>query len=159
MKIILSLFLYLFPFILFAERLKIGDVLPSITYKNQFDKEYTINSDLRTIVFVSDMKASKKVHKLLSFQQGNYLKDKRAILLADIHKMPSFISKYVAIPKMKTYKYPIYLIKEKKMGEPFPRKENTLTLISLMYMRVVDIQYLNSHKDLEKFFKRGAANK
>ncbi|MCB1189454.1 MAG: hypothetical protein H7A23_02100 [Leptospiraceae bacterium] len=147
------LIFFLFPVVLAAQIMKVGDNLPTFTYTDQHDQSYTINSSLQTIVFVSDMEASKKVHKVLEAKKGTYLQEKRAILVADIHKMPSLISKLFAIPKMRNYKYPIYLIKEEEDGKPYPREKEGITLISLADLKVTGIQYLKTPEELAKFLQ------
>ncbi len=144
---------FIFPAILAAQTLKIGDNLPTLTYIDQYDKSYTTDSTLQVIVFVSDMEASKKVHKVLEGKDGTYLQEKKSILVGDIHKMPYLISKFIAIPKMRNYKYPIYLIKEEEEGKLYPRKKENITLISLMNSKVINIQYVTTSEELDKFLK------
>lgn len=111
--------------------LKKGDTLPDIKYTNASEEESPIPKTTTKIMFIADMDASKILHPFLEERGKGYLEKNNAVLISDIHRMPFLISKFVALPKMKSYPYTIRLVREEKLADPFPRTKGFITLIRL----------------------------
>ncbi|WCL50392.1 hypothetical protein [Leptospira sp. GIMC2001] len=142
--------LLLFSSSLFAEELKKGDVFPELQLEDTSETARLIPSDTKKIFFISDMTASKVIHTVLSDKPNNFLSDAKSVLISDIHKMPSLITRFVALPKMKGYSYPILLIRDDKTGSLFPHEKEKISYLRLYKGKIVSIQFLETIEDLEK---------
>ncbi|TGM47259.1 hypothetical protein EHQ92_04845 [Leptospira biflexa] len=156
-----SLFLTTFAFLtlsLFAEELttptlKVGDSLPEINYTNQWEEPSPIPSTTNKVLFISDMDASKIIHPILEKEGKGYLESKQAVLISDIHRMPSLITKFVALPKMKSYPYTLRLVREEKMADSFPRTKGSVTMIQLKERKITKIEISNSEAEVKGFLE------
>lgn len=147
--------LYLFPFSVFAEELKIGSNIQSenlIQYEDQFGETKEISIDTKYLIFASDMEGTKIAHEFFEAKKGEFLLEKKAVFVGDIHRMPFIISKLIAIPKMRKYNYTIHLIRDDKKGEFFPKEKGKLTGFVLDKYTIKSLQTISSVKELEDFF-------
>jgi hypothetical protein len=144
----------IFPAI--SEELKIGSNLQKenlLKFEDQFGEEKEISTETKYIIFAADMEGTKIAHELFDKKKGEFLTMKKAIFVGDIHKMPYVISKFIAIPKMRNYPYPILLIREEGKGSPFPREKGKLTGFVLDKLTVQSIKVLSNTEELESFLK------
>lgn len=70
------------------------------------------------------------VNKFLSKKEKGFLENNNAVFIADVSGMPSLITSFFALPKMKKYNYNILLIYEEE-EKRFLKKEETLTVYKL----------------------------
>lgn len=133
--------------------LVVGSPLPEINYTNQWEEPSPIPAETTRVLFISDMDASKIIHPILEKEGKGYLESKQAVLVSDIHRMPSLISKFVALPKMKSYPYTLRLVREEKIADPFPRTKGSLTLIQLREGKISKIQISNLESEIRNFLE------
>ncbi|WP_232373680.1 hypothetical protein [Leptospira chreensis] len=133
--------------------LVVGNPLPEINYTNQWEEPSPIPVETTKVLFISDMDASKIIHPILEKEGKGYLESKQAVLVSDIHRMPSLISKFVALPKMKSYPYTLRLVREEKIADPFPRTKGSLTLIQLKAGKITKIQIANTEAEIRSFLE------
>mgnify|MGYP001122387654 FL=1 len=72
--------------------------------------------------------------------------------MADITGMPSLITKFIALPKMKDYPFSVLLIDEANKTL-FPVKEDMISIISLENGKVTDIKYVKTAAELGQILK------
>ena len=66
--------------------------------------------------------------------------------------MPSLITKFIALPKMKNYSFPILLIDEENKVL-FPVEKDKITIITLDNSKITDVKYIKTTEDLAATFK------
>ncbi|MCW7461264.1 MULTISPECIES: hypothetical protein [Leptospira] len=135
------------------QTLKVGDSLPEIPYTNQWEEPSPIPKETIKVFFISDMDASKIIHPILEKENKGYLESKQAVLISDIHRMPSLITRFVALPKMKSYPYTLRLVREEKLADPFPRTKGSVTMIQLKQGKITKIQISNVEKEVKDFLE------
>ncbi|TGK82119.1 hypothetical protein EHQ24_12675 [Leptospira noumeaensis] len=133
--------------------LVVGNSLPEINYTNQWEEPSPLPAETTKVIFISDMDASKIIHPILEKEGKGYLEGKQAVLISDIHKMPSLITKFVALPKMKSYPYTLRLVREEKLADPYPRTKGSLTLIQLKAGKITKIQISNLESEIRSFLE------
>lgn len=133
------------------QTLKVGDSLPEINYTNQWEEPSPIPKETTKVFFIADMDASKIIHPILEKENKGYLESKQAVLISDIHRMPSLITRFVALPKMKSYPYTLRLVREEKLADPFPRTKGSLTMIQLKEGKVLKILISNQEAEVKQF--------
>ena len=70
----------------------VGQALPNLSLKDQFDKPWLITPATRLVMFAAGRKASNLVQGVLQALPKDELTRKNAVYLADMSKMPGFIS-------------------------------------------------------------------
>ena len=148
-------FLFLLFFIspIYSQTLQLGDEIPKFEYETQREEKKALSEEVKTLVFTSEMEASKIAHSLFEKEGEEYLKKNFVFFLSDIHKMPSLITRFVALPKMKKYNYSIHLIKESGQGDIFPKQKAMLTVLKLKNLKVLSINYAKDEIELRKLIE------
>jgi hypothetical protein len=149
MKLILIL-LFIVQFTLIGKPIEIGNDWPSIPLKDQNDKVRDITPETNLVIFVAEMDASKIVHEVLQSETEESLSKKKVIFVSDINKMPSLITRFIALPKMRGYSYPIALVREAGITQDLPREKGKVTLFFLQKMKVKKIEYIKDKEELKK---------
>ncbi|MDZ4728060.1 MAG: hypothetical protein SH817_18040 [Leptospira sp.] len=160
-KIIIFLIIIALQLPIFSEEIKqfsVGDIFPTLDLKDQFDQTREISPNTKKVIFIADMDASKTIHSILEKEDKNYLESKQIILISDIHKMPSIITSLFALPKMKKYSYTIHLIREEKIGDPFPRTKGSATLIKLDSRKIIEIKQSAIASEIQEFITNSSSS-
>jgi hypothetical protein len=132
---------------LFAE-LKVGDTFPSLTLVDQFDEKIEVKKEgsLKLILsFEKDVSAGIKT--FLDTQEKNFLVDNNIIYISDISGMPSFITNWFAIPKMKKFDFKVALINDEDEAKVLNRQEEKVTVLIIHENNITSIKFVNP-KDL-----------
>ncbi len=148
-KIILAI---IFAVGAFANTLTIGDTIPNIKFNDQFDKVNSIKADTKTIIFAESKDKSTVVKEFLISKGKGFLENNKAEYVADISGMPSLISKFFALPKMRKYDFSILLLNEENK-DLFSSKEDKISIYTIVDSKVTDIKYISSKEELAKAFK------
>lgn len=155
MKRLLGLALLLCGFALIASAnqatgaARIGDSL-TLELKDQHDQSVAINEQTNLILFAAGKSTSALMSKTLEDLPPNTLKDKKALYVADISGMPSFITKIVAIPKMQKRPYTIALLKDEALSKRFPQKDGAITIIKLKAGKVTEINFVTKQEEITR---------
>ena len=136
----------------FASSLTVGSTLPTFTIKDQFEKEHTVDENIKTIIFSASKAESTTIKDFLATKDKNYLSANNIDYIADITGMPSLISKFVAIPKMKDYAFSILLVDEEHKGL-FPVEADKISIITLEKSKIIDVKYVKTTEELAAIFK------
>ena len=136
----------------FANSLTVGTDIPTLTVKDQFEKEHIIDANIKTIIFSATKTEGTTIKEFLLTKDKDYLTTNKAAYVADITGMPSLITKFIALPKMKDYPFSVLLIDEANKTL-FPVKEDMISIISLENGKVIDIKYIKTAAELGEFLK------
>lgn len=132
-----------------AEALKAGDKLPNIALTTQHDKAFSFDNSVKRIIMSAEKQSAGMVTDLLDSKPASYLKDSQTVYLADMHRMPSLITKFVALPQLREKAYDIVLGREEADLAAFPREKGCLTLIALKEQRIESIKFLCTEDELK----------
>ena len=127
----------------------IGDSLV-LELKDQHDQTVAINEQTNLVLFAAGKSTSALMSKVLEDLPSTTLKDKKAIYVADISGMPSFITKMVAIPKMQKRPYIIAILRDEAQSKLFPQKDDAITIIKLKSGKVTEITFVTKQEEITK---------
>ena len=136
----------------FANTLTVGSNIPTLTIKDQFEKDNIVDENIKTIIFSATKTENTTIKEFLQSKDKELLATNKAVYIADITGMPSLITKFVAMPKMKNYSFSILLIDEANKTL-FPVKEDMISIISLENGKVTGIKYLKTGAELGEILK------
>ncbi len=99
-----------------AAPLAVDSVVDNLKIKDQNEVEKVIDTNVKTILFASDKSTSDMLRDYLLplSEKENILEKNSAVYVADISGMPSLISKFIALPKMKKYPFSVLLLDDTK---------------------------------------------
>jgi len=125
---------------LFAE-IKVGENFPMLTLVDQFDKKMEVNKDA-TIFLSFEKDVSSGIKEFLDSKEKDYLNKNNTIYISDISSMPSFITSWFAIPKMKKFPFQIALIYNEDEAEGINREEGKVTVVTLKENIIESIKFV-----------------
>lgn len=125
-----------------------GDALPSLMLTDQHDKPAEIPANTRQLLFAADNGGAGLVTGLLDSKEENWLQQTRRVYLADIHRMPSLIARFVALPQLRDKPYPIVLGREERDLAMFSRKKDCVTVMPVEDGRLKSVAFACSSEEL-----------
>ncbi len=128
---------------------RLGDSLV-LELKDQHDQTVAISEQTNLILFAAGKSTSALMSKTLEDLPPTTLRDKKALYVADISGMPSFITKIVAIPKMQKRPYTIALMRDEAQSKRFPQKDDAITIIKLKSGKITDITFVTTQEEITK---------
>ena len=135
-----------------ANSLSVGSEASAIKIKDQFEKEHTVDANVKTILFASDKDTSDILKDCLLSKDADILTRNNAVYVADISGMPSLISKFIAMPKMKKYPFSILLLDDTNK-ENFTKEEGKIIVYTLENSKVTNISKISKKEELEVIIK------
>ena len=136
----------------FANSLTIGNNLPTLTIKDQFEKEHIVDASTKTIIFSATKAEGVTIKEFLLKKEKDYLTTNKTAYIADITGMPTIITNLIALPKMKDYPFSVLLVDEANKGL-FAVKEDMISIISLENGKITDIKYVKTAEELGQILK------
>ena len=135
-----------------ANSFTVGDTVPDITINDQFEKAHKIDANVKTVLFASDKDASDILKEYLLSKEGDVLTANNAIYVADISGMPSLITKFFALPKMKKYPFSVMLLDDTNK-ENFVKEEGKIIVYTLDNLKVTDKKSITTAEELAEIIK------
>jgi hypothetical protein len=132
-----------------SDLLKVGDKLPTLTLTTQHDKTYSFDSSVKRIILSAEKQSAGMVTDLLDSKSANYLTENNMVYLADMHRMPSLITKFVALPQLREKAYDIVLGREQSDLASFPREKGCLTLMSIKDQTIDSLKFICNEDELK----------
>jgi hypothetical protein len=132
-----------------ADSVKPGQPLPALTLQNQHDQAWRIAPDTQLVLFAAGRKASNLMQTVLAPQPKGFLAGRHAVYLADMSKMPGFITRTFAMPSLRELNFEVGVSLEGKTLADWPRQDDAVTLIRLDQGRVVSHEYLTTEAQLK----------
>lgn len=136
---LLSLCLLLNPAAI-AANLAVGDTLPPLALADQFDKNHTLSSDTRWLLFSHDRAISDALHPVLAALP--VAQRDGVVYVADISRMPALVSKLFAVPAMRELPFAVWLARDAASVAALPREAGKLTVLALQGGKVMAVHYL-----------------
>ncbi|KHD87853.1 MAG: hypothetical protein OM95_12695 [Bdellovibrio sp. ArHS] len=131
---------------------EVGKTLAPFQIKNQYDEKAELSAETHWVFFSSDMNAAKMLTEYLN-ENATKVDLSKTLIISDISKMPAFVSKMFAIPKMKKYSFKLALDRNGETTKDWPRKEGVLTVLKLSQLKIESIQSLENKEGVVAFFK------
>lgn len=126
-----------------------GRPLPALSLLNQHDQAWRIAPDTRLVLFAAGRKASNLVLGVLAPQPKGFLAGRHAVYLADMSKMPGFITRTFAMPSLREQNFEVGVSMDDQTLAGWPRQDDAVTLIRLEQGRVVSHEYLTTEAQLK----------
>jgi len=151
MKIFIAAFLLISTL---SADLHVGENFPKLTLVDQFDAKTKVpTTGKATLIFSFEKDVSSEIKTYLDTKEKDFLSLNNVMYISDISGMPSLITSWVAIPKMKKFTFKVSLILDEKEGKFIDRKEGKVTVITLKNNTITSIEFVEA-KALDKVLSR-----
>jgi len=137
-----------------ASGVAVGQALPVLNLKDQHDKPWQIAPGTRLVMFAAGRKASNLAQAVLQALPKDQLTRKNAVYLADMSKMPGFITRTFALPTLREFPYVMGVSLDEATLAAWPRQTDAVTLIDLEQDKVKAIRYVATEADLRAALER-----
>lgn len=132
----------------------VGQALPTLTLKDQYDKPWQIGPATRLVMFAASRRASNLTQAVLENQPKNQMTRGGAVYLADMSKMPGIITRTFALPSLQKLPYQIGVSLNEATLAAWPRQADAVTLIELDQGLVKRINYATTEADVRAALER-----
>jgi hypothetical protein len=116
--------------------------------EDQYGEMHAIDGSVRAILLGRDMGASDILEDALAESGRELLTRTGTVYIADVSRMPSFIRRWIAEPKMRRRGYPMLLDRDGDATKELPNEKGKATLIQLDQLEIVKVRYFESSGDL-----------
>ncbi|HHH20088.1 MAG TPA: hypothetical protein ENK86_06235 [Campylobacterales bacterium] len=124
--------------------LKIGSNFPALQLVDQFDHNLSVpDQGNQTVMLSFERDVSSQIKNFLNTKNKGFLEERNVTYISDISGMPSFVTSWFALPKMKEFHFKVGLIYDKNVGETLNREEGKVTLIQLRDNTISSIKFVN----------------
>ena len=149
--LLLAVTLFSFSGVIQAEQ-ALKTLAPS-QFMDQWEKPQALNADTNWVIFTSTKATGKWVKETLETLKVEDMTAKQWLYVADISGMPSFITKFMAIPKMQDYRFPIALEREGDITQNWPKQEDAVNIYQMNALTIQKVHALTSEDQVVAFFK------
>jgi hypothetical protein len=131
-----------------AEGIAVGDTLAAITLEDQHGAAGGVDAATRGVLLTRDMDGGGLVREALAADGAAQLARAGAVYIADVHRMPGPIRRFIALPRMRERPYPVLLDTEGKATAALPSAEGRAIWLRLDALRVAEIRLLGSAEEV-----------
>lgn len=143
-----------FALIIFLLSAKVNALeLSSMALQDQWDKEQSLSVDTRVVIFSQHKEGGQWVRQSLEALQLTDLAEKQWLYVADISKMPGLITRMFALPKMRDYGFAVALVRDHRMVEGWPAKEDAVAVYRLDKLSVQSMEFFTSADALKNYLQ------
>ncbi|MBK8321584.1 MAG: hypothetical protein IPL06_02325 [Betaproteobacteria bacterium] len=109
----------------------VGAPLPSLELKDQHDKPWRVAPEARLLLFASGRQGSNLVLEVLADQPEGFLASRQAAYLADMSRMPGFVTEAFALPALRAQPFAVGVVLDAKVLADWPRDDAAVQLIGI----------------------------
>ncbi len=125
-----------------------GQPLPALQLKDQHGQDWRVSADTRLVLFASGRKASNLVQSVVGAQPKGFLESRKAVYLADMSRMPSFVTRTFALPSLREQPFTVGVVLDSALLQGWPAQEDALVLIELANGRVTALHPVSTEAQL-----------
>ena len=133
----------------FAAPVVLEQPLPTLTLQDQHTQPWGVKADTRLVVFAAGRKPSNVVMEVLGAQAKGFLESRQAVYVADMSRMPGFVTRTFALPALREQPFAVGVNLDDKQLADWPRQDDAITLIRLEGGRVSSIAYARTAAELK----------
>jgi hypothetical protein len=127
-----------------AEPVGVGASIEPLTLEDQHGAAGAVDAETRAVFLSRDMDGGAFVREALAEDGAAKLEKAGAVYIADVHRMPGPIRRWIAIPRMRDRSYPVLLDTEGEATASLPSEEGKATWIRLEGLQIVEVRLLGT---------------
>jgi hypothetical protein len=131
-----------------AESYAVGERIQAFSLEDQHGSTQRVDEHVAVILFGRDMTTDKIVKAALEGVDGEALRARRVVYVADIQGMPRLVAKLFALPSMRRRPYPMLLDRDGQTTARLPDVAGTVTVISLERLMITRLEQFTDAAEL-----------
>jgi len=126
------------------EPYRVGSRIEPFSLEDQFKVERALDEQVRFVLFSRDMDGGDILREAVEGETTESLQAIGAVYVADIHRMPSLVASLMAIPRMRSRGYPMWLDREGTATARLPDREGHATVLELAGLELRAVHHLDA---------------
>jgi len=122
----------------------VGDQLTPFELEDQHGELRALDESVKLVLFSRDMDGGDFLKEAVAELGAERLESLGAIYLADIHRMPGLIARFIAIPRMRDRPYPVLLDRDGTATARLPDVEEQATILELVGLTLRAVHHMDS---------------
>ena len=122
-------------------------------FMDQWEQPQLLSGDTKLVIFTATKDTGNWVKSTLETLAIEDMAAKNWLYVADVSGMPSFITKFMAIPKMKNYKFPIALEREGDLTKNWPKQKDAVNVYQMNALTIEEAHTFTSEDEVVNFLK------
>lgn len=131
-----------------AEPYAVGAQLEPLELPDQHGQTRHVDAGRRALLFTRDMDAGDVLKQALAADGKALLDAAGAVYVADVSRMPAFVRRMFALPRLRERPYPVLLDTEGTKTARLPGQAGKITFLVLDQLRIVEIRYLGTAEEV-----------
>ncbi len=133
-------------------KLVVDKSLSDLKLNDQFAKPQTIDADTKTVIFAFSKDVGHTCNDFFASKGESYLKDHKAVFVADVSAAPSLIRSMFIMPGLEEFKHTILVIDDADISAQYKPAHNDekIVVVSVDNKKITAIEFLNSTDELDK---------
>lgn len=140
-----------------AEPVAVGESLPELALADQHGEPYAADASIRVLLFSRDMDGGRVIQAALEEDGAALLERQRALYVADVSRMPGFVRRFIAGPRMRKRPYRMMLDTEGEATAALPTREGLPAVFFVEDLRVLRIEHPESPEALRALLGEGGS--
>lgn len=136
------------PILALATPTQPGQPLPELAIKDQHDKPWTVSAATKLALFAAGRKASNLMQTTLADQPAGFLASRQAVYLADMSRMPGFVTRTFALPALREMPFVVGVVLDEALLADWPRQDGAVARIALQNGRVSAVSHATTNAQL-----------
>jgi hypothetical protein len=122
----------------------VGSSIEPLVLEDQHGAAGGVDATTRAVFLSRDMDGGAFIREALAEDGAAKLQKVGAVYIADVHRMPAPIRRWIAIPRMRDRSYPVLLDTDGEATASLPSAEGKATWIRLEGLRVVEVRLIGT---------------
>lgn len=137
-----------------AQALEPGDRLEPFALQDQFEETARLSDATELVLVASSRAAASIVDEAIKAQPEGYLEARNALYVADVSRMPGFITSWFLVPSMQSASYRILLDWDSVVAPEHLGQDDSVLWLELDRREILKRQTFTSAEALRKALER-----
>jgi len=130
------------------EPLKIGNKVDFAQLQDQWANPFPHEDAMELLLYTDSMSASRDVREAMDRIKPECYQQGRVVFVANISGMPSLISRFIAVPKMRGYPYPVWLDYEGNATSALPVQDDAVSFVKVNQGEIQSVEYAHGMEEV-----------
>jgi hypothetical protein len=125
-----------------------GKALPLFSLQDQHGRPWHVMPKTQMVIYAASRQASALVQAVVGAQAKGFLATRQAVYLANMSRMPGFITRSFALPALREQPFDVGVVLDEQVLATWPVRADALTLITLKEGVVQGIAFASTEAQL-----------
>ncbi len=124
------------------ESLKIGNKVDFALLQDQYANPFPHGQAMELLLFTGSMSASRDARYAMAQVNPACYEQGRLVFVANVSGMPRMVTRYLAVPKMRGYDYPVWLDYNGDATAALPLQDDSVSVIKVSQGEITSIDFV-----------------